>query len=88
MIVYIENEASPQTFARVEALVAASCSRDIELQGVEIRVLRDDYTWVDSSGDPYVAAAVHHALQAEISGERTHFHATHNTTIFGNTYDK
>ena len=51
IIIYVQHEAPAAAVARVEALADDVAQRDADFNGADIRVRRDDFTWVEDSNE-------------------------------------
>ena len=51
--IYIERSASDDVLARIDECIRTAQLFDINLNGADIRVERDDYTWIDADSGTF-----------------------------------
>lgn len=65
--IHIEDSASQEAVDRVRAHLDEVVLRDINFNGAEFEIERDDFTWIDAEG--YDAAALLNNVQRILSAE-------------------
>lgn len=66
--IQIAYEVSDATVSKIEAHLASVAMRDVNWNGADFRIERDECTCIPDD-DSHAAVALHHSIQRIISGE-------------------